>query len=592
MASIAGAAALVIGTFKAMAAISELAAERLAELVKLGERAEKLGIGTDFMQRMTKSAEEAKFSTEELDKAIKKLAEDLRPTFALEGKSPFQKAIEELTEAGNLKGNRGLAQLAAANTVEQQWRAVLVIMTEALQKGERLAALSLAERFLPSSVVERLRANSDYMAEIQKNADKIAATELVSPEELARAADLKRRLEEAEKILSDKWKPVMDLLIQLGIDYREGWISFLGVLARGAETLSTILSIATQIADTVARIGNAPFLGGTPRQITPAEEETLKGLGVTLVPTNVDERMRDARERLRTGLMTPGAIERQQAEGAKILDAVRKDQSQFAKEEEEAARKRLDSIENYISRLQRVNEELAVAIRFEGQSNIERERALALVRAEHEARKERRELTDAERQRISALGAQHGQLQTLQAQLRETAETWRYFGQTAANALADIVIEGRNVQEVFQGILKMLARAALQSLFTGTGPLAALLGTSPASQGLAPGGVGGIFGLFRSMITPRQHGGPVSSGQPYLVGERGPELFVPRSAGIIAPRGAGGSSISITSNVDARGSTMNEGQFRMILAESNRQLERRILEAVPARMAYQRANGT
>jgi hypothetical protein len=30
----------------------------------------------------------------------------------------------------------------------------------------------------------------------------------------------------------------------------------------------------------------------------------------------------------------------------------------------------------------------------------------------------------------------------------------------------------------------------------------------------------------------------------------------------------------------------------MILAESNRQLERRILEAVPARMAYQRANGT
>jgi hypothetical protein len=109
---------------------------------------------------------------------------------------------------------------------------------------------------------------------------------------------------------------------------------------------------------------------------------------------------------------------------------------------------------------------------------------------------------------------------------------------------------------------------------------------------LAPGGVGGIFGLFRSMITPRQHGGPVSSGQPYLVGERGPELFVPRSAGIIAPRGAGGSSISITSNVDARGSTMNEGQFRMILAESNRQLERRILEAVPARMAYQRANGT
>ena len=35
----------------------------------------------------------------------------------------------------------------------------------------------------------------------------------------------------------------------------------------------------------------------------------------------------------------------------------------------------------------------------------------------------------------------------------------------------------------------------------------------------------------------RQHGGPVTSGQPYLVGERGPELFVPRTAGTVLPAG-------------------------------------------------------
>ena len=39
---------------------------------------------------------------------------------------------------------------------------------------------------------------------------------------------------------------------------------------------------------------------------------------------------------------------------------------------------------------------------------------------------------------------------------------------------------------------------------------------------------------------PRQHGGTVTGGRPYLVGEAGPELFIPRQSGSIAP--GGGSS--------------------------------------------------
>ena len=36
-------------------------------------------------------------------------------------------------------------------------------------------------------------------------------------------------------------------------------------------------------------------------------------------------------------------------------------------------------------------------------------------------------------------------------------------------------------------------------------------------------------------VEPREMGGPVKSGQPYLVGEKGPELFVPRNSGGIIP---------------------------------------------------------
>ena len=38
----------------------------------------------------------------------------------------------------------------------------------------------------------------------------------------------------------------------------------------------------------------------------------------------------------------------------------------------------------------------------------------------------------------------------------------------------------------------------------------------------------------------RQHGGPVRSGRPYVVGEGGPEMFVPSSSGRIVPNGGSG----------------------------------------------------
>ena len=48
-------------------------------------------------------------------------------------------------------------------------------------------------------------------------------------------------------------------------------------------------------------------------------------------------------------------------------------------------------------------------------------------------------------------------------------------------------------------------------------------------------------------IAPRAAGGPASAGRPYLVGERGPELFVPGSNGNVVPNNAmGGNSYQIT----------------------------------------------
>jgi hypothetical protein len=55
----------------------------------------------------------------------------------------------------------------------------------------------------------------------------------------------------------------------------------------------------------------------------------------------------------------------------------------------------------------------------------------------------------------------------------------------------------------------------------------------------------------------REKGGPVSQGKPFIVGEKGPELFVPNQSGnIVANNKMGGSPVNVTFNistVDARG---------------------------------------
>ena len=62
-----------------------------------------------------------------------------------------------------------------------------------------------------------------------------------------------------------------------------------------------------------------------------------------------------------------------------------------------------------------------------------------------------------------------------------------------------------------------------------------------------------------SGLIPRANGGPVGAGRPYMVGERGPELFVPGAQGNIVPNNAMGST-SVVVNVDASGTEVQGNQ--------------------------------
>lgn len=99
-------------------------------------------------------------------------------------------------------------------------------------------------------------------------------------------------------------------------------------------------------------------------------------------------------------------------------------------------------------------------------------------------------------------------------------------------------------RNVVQGFSQMLQQMAAQYLASELASVFMNL-VGPALGGLFGDGGGGITDM--SQIVGRQHGGPVFAGHPYVVGERGSEVFWPRSAGTIIPheRMVGGAPITL-----------------------------------------------
>ena len=94
------------------------------------------------------------------------------------------------------------------------------------------------------------------------------------------------------------------------------------------------------------------------------------------------------------------------------------------------------------------------------------------------------------------------------------------------------------------------------------------------------GALGGLFGGGRAA------GGPVTKNSPYVVGERGPELFVPNTHGKIVPnKSLGGGGGPITVNVDASGSSV-EGK-----EQEGRELGKAVAIAVQNEMILHRRPG-
>ena len=89
------------------------------------------------------------------------------------------------------------------------------------------------------------------------------------------------------------------------------------------------------------------------------------------------------------------------------------------------------------------------------------------------------------------------------------------------------------------------------------------------------------------ILGTRSKGGPVKTGGSFVVGEKGPELFVPRRSGTIIPNDklAGGGSTNISVNIDASGSSVQGNE------QQGKELGRVISAAIQSELIKQRRPG-
>ena len=136
----------------------------------------------------------------------------------------------------------------------------------------------------------------------------------------------------------------------------------------------------------------------------------------------------------------------------------------------------------------------------------------------------------------------HDELDTLDTKADKLGTTYKKSMDKVATSS---VSAANTMQQAFQSAFQSLASSIGGPAGAFLGPILGAIGGQIGSSFNSGGGVGSIFDGISSSIGNLfggffADGGRPSMGKVSVVGERGPELFVPDSSGTIIPNGAGG----------------------------------------------------
>lgn len=241
--------------------------------------------------------------------------------------------------------------------------------------------------------------------------------------------------------------------------------------------------------------------------------------------------------------------------------------------------------DDQIERLKKLNEEKA---RLEGKA----------VDAQNQGADAAKPRTDAERIRAQIKVIQ-GEINTLMDPVSQLISLADSLGNSFSESFRGIVDGSMSAQQALANLFQrtadhfldmaaqmIAAQIKMQLLNIGLNFFGGGVGRVPTQVPqmtknaiVTPTGFSGQFGGFAA------NGGPVTGGNSYIVGERGPELFVPGAKGNIVPNHAMGGGANVTVNVDASGSSV-EGD-----GDQAAQLGKMLGAAVQAELVKQKRPG-
>ena len=252
----------------------------------------------------------------------------------------------------------------------------------------------------------------------------------------------------------------------------------------------------------------------------------------------------------------------------------------------------LDLQYRYAQELARENDlEAQKAIIYQGQVEmVANQRATQRELAELAAAADQRRF-DALQQYVEKQYELNTAVQQQQALADGVANT---LGQGMASAFDGLITGaenwGESLRQIAAGALQDIARQLIRIFIIEQAISAIKTFLTPFSASTPRGAGGGQVGKYGTLgpnygIPKRANGGPVMGGSPYLVGERGPELFVPGRTGMIVPSNQISSGVNVTVNVDASGSSVQGND------QQAGQLGRAIAAAVQQELIKQKRPG-
>jgi tape measure domain-containing protein len=261
---------------------------------------------------------------------------------------------------------------------------------------------------------------------------------------------------------------------------------------------------------------------------------------------------------------------------------------------------RLQSQERELDIQYRYAQELAKEVNLDAQKVIIYEGQNALTANQLDLQRELDAIqTQSDQDRLTslqkAIEKQYELNTAVQNQLQLADGVANTLGQGLGSAF-DALISGAqgwedSLRQIASGVLVDIANQLIRIFVIEQAINAIKAFLTPFSAATPLGAGGGQVGKFGTLgpnfgIPQRAKGGPVSSGQTYMVGERGPELFVPgRSGTIVANDKMGGGSTNVIVNVDAKGSSVEGNE------QGANQLGRVISAAVQSELIKQQRPG-